>query len=323
MDFQNLSHFSDLTGCGVQVITPDGARVFTTEPFDRCEPALAYIAGMTDEPLEAQTKASVISGALQSYRFGGRFFFFSPIGLFHFASPIIQNGRHTLSAVGGPILVTPIEDFIKLDLEGRLPEGFDRAELSEKLSAIPRFTPTAANTLSEQLLINAKHLSDSEYLRLENADAPGGETRYSEYILSYFSGTPTYESILRFAEEHRRDKATRKHEKIVSAATEYIEQNYAKKISLEEVAAHVYVSPSYLSRILKARTGRSFRSLVNAARVADAMRLLEQGELSLGEIAFRTGFEDHSYFTKVFTRHIGIGPREYRSGGRGKNFEQK
>jgi len=53
---------------------------------------------------------------------------------------------------------------------------------------------------------------------------------------------------------------------------------------------------------------------VNAARVADAVRQLEQGELSLGEIAFRTGFGDHSYFTKVFKRHVGVGPREYRAG---------
>jgi len=319
-EFDNLKQFSSLSGCGVQVITLDGTLVYATEPYERCLPVIEYIDGLMTEDLTPQNRAAMISGALQSYRFGGRFFFYSPIGLFHFASPIIKNGRHTLTAVGGPILMIPVEEYITLDLEGKLRAGFDRAALAERLAAVPSFSPDTANTLSEQLLINAKHLSDAEYLRLGNG-AEGGslaDSRYGEYILAYFSGTPSYESILKFAEEHRREKATRKHERLVAAATAYVEEHYSEKISLEKVAEHVYVSPSYLSRVLKQRTGQGFRRLVNMHRVAEAVRLLEHTSLELSEIAYRTGFEDHSYFTKVFKRHTGMNPRDYRAGRRGR-----
>ncbi|MDR1796877.1 MAG: helix-turn-helix domain-containing protein [Clostridiales Family XIII bacterium] len=309
-EFYNLEHFSTLSGCGVQVIRADGSRVFCTPAFERCLSTLSYIDGLLGGELEPQTNASMISGALQSYRFGGRFFFYSPIGLFHFASPIIQDERHVLTAIGGPILMIPVEDYIQLDLESKLPVGCDRGELRERLGAIPIFPPDVANTLSEQLLVNARHLSDAEYLRI-------GEDvrnkRYSEYILAYFSDAPSYESILKFAEEHRHSKAARKHEKIVAAVTAFIEENYSEKITLEMLSDIVFVSPSYLSRLLKAATGHGFRWLVNMSRIAEAVRLLEHTELSLMDIAYRIGFEDHSYFTKVFKRHMGMNPHEYRN----------
>jgi AraC-like DNA-binding protein len=309
-EFSNFAQFSVLSGCGVQVIALDGTPVFATEQYEHCLSALDHINNLMEEALYPQNKAALISGALQSYRFGGRFFFYSPIGLFHFASPIIRDRRHVLTAVGGPILLVPLKDYVALDLEGKLRAGFDQSLLLEQLDVIPLVSPDMANTFSEQLLINAKYLSDSEYLRLDDEN---GEQRYSEYILSYFSGTPSYESILRLAEEQKREKSTRKHDKIVRAAESYVARNYAKKISLEEVAAHVYVSPSYLSRLIKARTGNTFRRIVNMSRITEAVRLLEHTEKSLSEVAFAIGFEDHSYFTKVFKRHVGMNPSDYRS----------
>jgi AraC-like DNA-binding protein len=309
-EFNNLKQFSVLSGCGVQVIELDGTPIFETEQYENCLPTLDYINNLMEETLYPQNKAALISGALQSYRFGGRFFFYSPIGLFHFASPIIRDKRHVLTAIGGPILMVPLNDYVALDLEGKLRAGFDRPLLLEQLNVIPLVSPEMANTFSDQLLINAEHLSDSEYLRPVDGN---GEQRYSEYILSYFSGTPSYESILRLAEEQKREKSTRKHNKIVREAERYVAKNYARKISLEEVAAHVYVSPSYLSRLFKARTGNTFRRIVNMSRIAEAVRLLEHTEQSLSEVALAIGFEDHSYFTKVFKRHVGMNPSDYRS----------
>ena len=305
--FDNFKHFSSLTGVGVQLIALDGTPVYETDPYIAFRKTLLWLDHMVPGGLEAQTRASIISGAIQSYRFGGRFFFYSPIGLFHFASPIVTNGRHTVTAVGGPILMTPLSEYIPFDLEGKLPEGYDHAELERQLSAIPVISPDMANTLSEQLLVNAKYLSDPGYLGIENEDY-----RLSEYMLAYFSGMPSYEAILKLAAEQKRENAAKKHERIITAVKNYIEKNYSKKISLEDAAANVYISPSYLSKLIRAQTGQSFRHLVNMARIAEAVRLLENSDLGLSEIAYQAGYEDHSYFTKVFKRHTNMNPSDYR-----------
>jgi AraC-like DNA-binding protein/ligand-binding sensor protein len=307
-EFDNFMHFSALTGVGVQLIALDGTPLFETEPWLAFKQTLSWLGRIVPGGLEAQTRASIISGAVQSYRFGGRFFFYSPIGMFHFASPIISNGRHTVTAVGGPVLMVPLEEYIPFDLEGKIHVDFDKGELIKQLDTIPIVSPDTANTLSEQLLVNAKHLSDPGYLGRGD-----GGSRYNEYLLAYFSGLPSYEAILKLADEQKRENAAKKHERIVAEVKEYIDRGYAKKITLDEVAGSIYISPSYLSKLIKAKTGYNFRHLVNMARIAEAARLLGQSDKSLAEIAFLTGFEDHSYFTKVFKRHTGMNPSDYRT----------
>ncbi len=307
-EYDNFKHFSALTGVGVQLIAPDGTPIYETQAYLAYKQTLLWLDKFISDDLESQTKASIIAGAVQSYRFGGRFFFYSPIGLFHFASPLIKAGRHVMTAVGGPVLLTPLDEYISFDLKDKLPVDIDRNELEQKLETIPSVSAEAANTLSEQLLVNAKYMSDPGYLGIENAD-----NRYNEYLLAWFSGAPSYESILRLANEQKRENAAKKHTRIIRSVKAYIEQNYAKKITLEDAAKHVFISPSYLSKLIKIHAGHSFRHMVNMVRIAEAVRLLEHTDSSLAEIAFVTGYEDHSYFTKVFKRHTGMNPSEYRN----------
>ncbi|GHU65016.1 hypothetical protein AGMMS49983_12010 [Clostridia bacterium] len=308
--FENMKHFSQLTGIGVRVIAHNGIAVYETDEAARVQEVLSFIDRLAGGTLREQTQATMISGAMQSYRFGGRFFFFSPIGMFHFASPIIVGGRHTLTAIGGPLLMIDTEEYIRVELDVKLTAGFDRSDLSKKLESVPHVSPDMANTLSEQLLINVKHLSDPEYLNPIDSETAG---RYSDYVLAYFSGMPTYESILRLAEEQTQNRAAQKHEAIVAAVTNYAEENYAEKITLEGAAREVFISPSYLSKIIKEKTGGGFRELANKARIAEAQRLLAQSDMTIGEIAFAVGYGDHSYFTKVFLRHTGMTPSGYRA----------
>jgi len=308
-EFDNFKHFSALTGVGVQLIALDATPVFETDPYLDFKRTLFWLDRVVPGGLDAQTRASIVSGAMQSYRFGGRFFFYSPIGLFHFASPIITNGTHSATAVGGPVLMIPLEEYISSELESKLPKDYDRDELMRLLKSVPIVSPDIANTLSEQLLVNAKHLSDPDYLGIEK-----GADRYSEYLLAYFSGSPSYEAILKLAAEQKHLKSEQKHEQIIRAVKEYIRRNYSARITLNDVAKSVYISHSYLSKLIKVYTGHSFRYLVNMARIEEALRLLEHTNKSLSEIAFQTGYEDHSYFAKVFKRHTGMNPSEYRYG---------
>lgn len=103
-----------------------------------------------------------------------------------------------------------------------------------------------------------------------------------------------------------------KHRDIIFKVTEFIKQRLAGKLSIGEVAEHVYLSKSHLSRILRQELGCTFTEYVNRLRVDRSKLLLMDGRLSLADIAGKVGFDDQSYYTRVFKKITGAPPSEYR-----------
>jgi len=99
---------------------------------------------------------------------------------------------------------------------------------------------------------------------------------------------------------------------IIHKAIQYIQKNYSQKITLIDVAQTVYLSPAYFSKIFKEEMGSSFREYLNNYRIEKSMALLLHENIKASSIAFMVGFEDQSYFTKVFKRIVGITPNQYR-----------
>jgi AraC-like DNA-binding protein len=92
----------------------------------------------------------------------------------------------------------------------------------------------------------------------------------------------------------------------------YIRKNFTEKITLEEVAAEVSLSPTYFSRIFKEEAGQSFKSFLNNLRITEAKNMLRETDITLIEIASQVGFEDQSYFSRVFRNIVGVSPGRYR-----------
>ena len=108
-----------------------------------------------------------------------------------------------------------------------------------------------------------------------------------------------------------------KHINIIHKAVDYVRCNYSRKLTLEDVAAHVYISKSYLSRLFKEELNTSFTTFVNSVRVEQSKPLVLDRSIPLAQIASMTGFDDQSYFTKIFRRQTGVSPGQYRKyGGR-------
>lgn len=108
------------------------------------------------------------------------------------------------------------------------------------------------------------------------------------------------------------DYAQIKHSDVVRKVTGFIRDNLERRLTLEEIAAQVYLSKSYLSSIFKQEMGVSISSYINRARVERSKHLLRETNLPLVEIAAQCCFEDQSYFSKVFKRYAGISPKKYR-----------
>lgn len=103
-----------------------------------------------------------------------------------------------------------------------------------------------------------------------------------------------------------------KNSEIIKKAIRYISQNYANALTLDIVANQVHLNPTYFSTLFKQSTGSSFKEYLNMVRVEESKRLLSNTDYSLIDIAIATGFEDQSYFTKVFKRYTGLTPKQFR-----------
>ena len=101
---------------------------------------------------------------------------------------------------------------------------------------------------------------------------------------------------------------------------EYIEERYTdEKISLNDVATVVDVSPNYFSAIFSQEMGMTFIEYVTKKRMDKAKRLLKQTDMHTADIALEVGYKDPHYFSFVFKKTQGCTPREYRNDRTSKN----
>lgn len=92
----------------------------------------------------------------------------------------------------------------------------------------------------------------------------------------------------------------------------YVEEHYAENITLESIAAMVYMNPYYFSSFFKKHTGRNFKNYVTEVRMSHAQRLLLQSDLMIYEIADRVGYINARHFSDMFKKQFGKLPQEYK-----------
>lgn len=100
---------------------------------------------------------------------------------------------------------------------------------------------------------------------------------------------------------------------IVKNALAYIEESYAQKLTLGEVAEKTYVSQWHLSKLLNRHTGQSFSDILNHVRIEHAKELLKDPSLRIGDISEQVGFLDLAHFSRVFKKLEGMSANEYRN----------
>ncbi len=100
---------------------------------------------------------------------------------------------------------------------------------------------------------------------------------------------------------------------LVEKILDYFEENYAQKISLDQIAGNMYLSPFYISKIFKAETGETpIHSLIEIRMEKARELLLEEPSLSIQEVSARVGYEDAYHFSKLFKKKFGVAPSGMR-----------
>lgn len=99
---------------------------------------------------------------------------------------------------------------------------------------------------------------------------------------------------------------------LATQARQYLDENYASKITLEMLCETLYCSRATLTSTFRSAHGCSVGEYLAQVRVEAAQQLLRETKLSFDDIAARCGFSDRGYFAKVFKRRCGMTPGEYR-----------
>jgi AraC-like DNA-binding protein len=98
----------------------------------------------------------------------------------------------------------------------------------------------------------------------------------------------------------------------VDAALEYLEDHLHRPIFVTDVARHLRLSPTHLTRLFRAQLHESPMQALIRMRLSRAQSLLRDPALNIGEVAAACGFDSLSFFTRVFTRKFGRPPTAYR-----------
>jgi AraC family transcriptional regulator len=102
-------------------------------------------------------------------------------------------------------------------------------------------------------------------------------------------------------------------ERKLRAALEYIEDHLDSELTLDDIAAVAHLSPYHFARMFKTSTGLPPHRYVITRRIERAKRLLRDGgDLSLAQVAARSGFWDQGHFTRHFKRLVGVTPKRFR-----------
>ncbi len=93
----------------------------------------------------------------------------------------------------------------------------------------------------------------------------------------------------------------------------FLERNVHKKVSLEDAAAVVLLSPKYLSRVFKEVTGRKFNQYKLEAKIEQAKKWLAETAHSVDKIAYSLGYLNAESFIRIFKKFTGLTPSAYRA----------
>jgi len=402
--------YSNSVGIGAIVIDIYGQILYETN-------SSKSVCGFCREMMNGQNQkqncssAHLLYGSYQAERFGGKYVFFCPLGLVHWASPISIDGIMRGAVLGGPVSMIEPEDFLIDDIikKNNIEETYIE-ELKQYIFETPIISTDRVNSLSELLFIVSTNISDSEPSRyIEEREFQDQQSSISEYIhhIKTMGGsendTQSYPlekekellSLISLGDKSGSQKilneifghiffssggdfpviksrilelvvllsraaleggadielifglnykylseihefytveeltfwlskimirftdcvfnlADVKHIDVIYRAINYIKQYYMKRITLEEVSSKVYLSPSYFSKIFKEEMKYSFIAYLNHVRIEMSKKILTDDSVNLIDVPAMVGYEDQSYFSKVFKKVTGISPGKYR-----------
>ena len=238
-------------------------------------------------------------------------------------SVLISTTSHVAHVDDMPVACRYEEDY-PMDLEKRLFNEITLGNVNESTGL--------AQTFFEWMEENYSHDNDSirlkclefvlwaEHLAYEKTGRMYEFQSRSNY-LSELLGLPGLSDVGRWFVEKIKAAAfwvSNKHEEqsmsAVNKAKQYIDENYMKELTLDDVSRVVNISSYYFSKVFKEETGENFIDYLTKLRIEAAKNLLKTTNKSMKEIALEVGYPDPNYFSRNFKKYTGKTPTDYAKG---------
>ena len=213
----------------------------------------------------------------------------------------------------------------RYDSENELMEIVSRGQIhrAEQLSA--SFVPTTLQARAADPVRNMKNYCIIGNTLMRKAAERGGvHPVYLDRTSSEFAGriesvpslaagkvlfADMVRSYCRLVRKHNTQHYSPQVEKTILC----IEADLSRDLSLHTLAETLNISAGYLSTLFRQETGRTVTDYVSSLRMENAARLLRSTSLRVQTVAQYCGISDVNYFSKLFKRHFGVTPREYRN----------
>lgn len=185
-------------------------------------------------------------------------------------------------------------DFLKPQITS-YPEFHLIGELLERSSRGIRFSPEFARKISKKII---------EISRKDGFDRVIGLLD----LLQIMAKSKEYKLLAGELYKHENHDFTSNR---LTKTLLYINTNYQRKITLEKVAEIANLHPSAFCRFFKEKTGKSLSEFIGDMRISYACRLIIEGNLSISQICFESGFNNISNFNRTFKKNTGFTPTNY------------
>ncbi|RTE08793.1 response regulator [Paenibacillus whitsoniae] len=113
-------------------------------------------------------------------------------------------------------------------------------------------------------------------------------------------------------EQASNDSRHSKSRRIIRDVEGIIQKTFHQNLTIQQLAADVFLSPGHLQTLFKKETGQTINDYITYVRLEKAQQLLQEPGIKIYEVANQVGYQDTYYFTKIFKKMVGMNPMEYR-----------
>ena len=188
---------------------------------------------------------------------------------------------------------------------GRVGKSYINVQSSFAISEAPKNRLEMMNS-EEKIAFESGAINYGFSYRRDYLDAAMACTGYEELRKWFLDKMVNACRAIRDQKEDQSNSAAKK-------AMLYIQENYNKDISLDDVSGIVNISPYYFSKIFKEETGENFIEYVTKVRIEKAKEFLAQPDISIKEAGIRSGYTDPNYFSRIFKKQTDMTPSEYKT----------
>lgn len=306
----NANNFQKIQDClseasDMAIVTVD----FQGNPVTRHSQCSEYCSLVRSlRPLNDLCRKCDSRGGLEASRLGKPYIYLCHMGVLDLAVPIVVGGQYTGALMAGQVLLKDENDGMLLEkiVDSR---GMDLAPAV--LSRLERLRVLLPSMTKDRVQVVANMMFQITNYIIEEALAKINLNEAWEASVENLAKTARARSVLSSVAVSTRPVYN---SLILKPALDYIQNNFEKSISLEGMASLCNISSSYFSKLFNKITGSSFANYINLIRVERACELLIGTDTPITVIALDLGFDDSSYFNRVFKRLAGVSPSQYRAG---------